>query len=63
MSRNKQSGTRVQGGSRGRDESESKGDRRQLEILKENVEDQEICALVAMEEKNERLMEIREAQI
>lgn len=53
----------MQGGSRGRDESESKGDRRQLEILKENMEDQEICALVAMEEKNERQMEIREAQI
>lgn len=62
MSKSKQSGTRVQGGSRGRDESESKGDRRQLEILEANVEDQETRASVAME-KNERQTEIREAQM
>lgn len=52
----------MQGGSRGRDESESKGDRRQLEILEANVEDQETRASVAME-KNERQTEIREAQM
>lgn len=37
--------------------------RRQREILKANVEDQETRASVAMEEKNERQTEVREAQM